>query len=512
MKQQSYYRKITRFISLLIITSYVIMLLISSIAFAYIKISAYNSIKRSQLDYYNTTLNNITSNINTNINSLNNSGAIQLCKINNFLNSPQKIETRFNNIQNFLKTINNNFFSSFYLIGDLNTNYSLFYDNESHSLEYVNFYYDDFLYESSNDNFIKHYENIFKYSKSSFESIPVPEESRQSFNKFNSNLDGKYIYYTLYDSVMCVFVFKDNYFESAFYDSTITGSSLVLKNSLDEVIYSYASDTSDKKQLEKFGALQNTNLISAKKLYLNYKPHFQFYTSDIFFLVISLIGLLISAYFAAYSSKKHCDTIFKPYRILFSFFSLLYKSHNFEQFDYSKYNSKNRSGIGKIILNSVIYNVILPFVLLSTIQMLSVYWNTRTYPQKNLEISHAHQVEQLNNEIHSWIMSLNNCANSAESTSVSNLSYNITLDKNFNVIHLPFALDSTSNSLFNESLSLIKQNYSDNANSIFYINSDYFGEHAIGLPIHNKNGTYTLAIQKIPSLGSLSSEEMAEFF
>lgn len=170
------------------------------------------------------------------------------------------------------------------------------------------------------------------------------------------------------------------------------------------------------------------------------------------------------------------------------------------------------SNISRNILTVFMLAILIPTAVSAALYLTALNITSVFFIRNKTTCSHMHLVQKFYDNFDFYISSTCSYINSwDESGEVSLLKYTVTLDNNFSLDSQPFeSLNYTSSSAFNKQLRAIKNTASENG-TLIHIDSDLFGDHALGSVYKMDDGTYLLTVFKLETIDSVIPENDTEF-
>lgn len=512
----TYQYRIKLFIILLAVLAQTFLFLTISASYINSKISAYNDVKEGQQRYYCNELDTLCVKLDNLLYLFENSGAVKFCSDNRIFADFGKTSAQYENIKSILNNsvLADRYFSGYYLIGKNINQYSFSkLDGSFSELGSLNLEYSALINDYNVNSFTKNYQRLFIFKKEDFSGINVSPEMKAAYEKMLDSLDGEIVYLTVRNDVLCIVIVNRQFLDTVFEDISVTDTSAAIANPHGEIIYSRSYDGGEFISIaENLSGKYFTYTGGMYTLITDSDIH---YTAvDICFIGLMLLCCVLIVLWAFHIAVVYSDKIMEPYRILRGFFNLNNSAEEIEELDYLNFGrtSKKRSDISKNILTAFMLAILLPTAVSSALYLTALNITSDCFIKNKTTCSHMHLVQKFYDNFDFYISSTCSYSNSSEdSGEVSRLKYTVTLDNNFSLDSQPFeSLNYTSSSAFNKQLRAIKNTASENG-TLIYIDSDLFGDHALGSVYKTDDGTYLLTVFKSETIGSVIPENDTEF-
>lgn len=427
------------------------------------------------------------------------SGALSFCSKNYVYKPHEEIEDAYSKMVSNLNysDLNQRYFQSYFLLGANDSNFSFSkVDGKVSPLGNFNINYYHLMNFDLPNAFNTNYQKFYRFDKTKLTNIKTDSGLEKEFQEFVDYLDGKFVYYTIRDNTLCLFVFNDDAFNSIFHSAKATNTAVVLKNSSGNIIYS-TPEGADNVDFDR----NYTDKNEIFELYI--KTNITFSLTDIIFILFILflsgsIIFIITRYSDLYASK-----IMEPYRILNNFFRM---NKNAEEFEMPEFNSstRKRNIIIRIFYKAYLYTILIPSILSLTFSTIALHVSTRHFSHENVMISHSH----LTNELYSNFDFFT--ANNITKTDNSHFNYTVVLDDMHNIKSHPFVTINHSNlHLFSKTVRPLAKKVK--TGMLVYINNDLFGEKAIGIFKVNSEDEITLNVIKTENIDNVSFHKTVDF-
>ena len=499
----TYHSKIKLLIILLAVISQAFLFATVTASYISSKVSSFNSLTEHQNIFYRDELDTLAVKIDNLFYLLENSGALKFCSGNTVFAPSDKTTEKFSKIKTTLgsSVFADRYFSGYYILGK-NINQVSFRYLEGNFSEpgEIKIHHENLINNYAVNSFTKNYQKLFVFNKTDFADIKVDHETSSDYIDMLEQLDGRIVYFSVQQDVMCIFIINSGFLDAAFADADITNTSAVIYNKENEAIYSTGTALTSSQQ--KYDS-EMYSLVTSSELTLT--------PTDIIFILCILICCTVIVLWAVHISKVYADRIIEPYRIFKGIFGLNNMSDNLEEINYSEFSPKKRSHISRNIFKALILAIIIPTAVSSVAYVTALNFTSDYFIRNSASCAHSHLVQRLYDTFDFYITSTGIYDSAAETTSISRLKYSVTLDENFSLDSQPFEkLNYISSSAFNKQLKEIKKTSSVNG-TLMYIDSDLFGDHALASIHKTDDDTYKLTVFKYETIGSIVPDSNTNF-
>lgn len=497
--QKFYYNKIKFFILITTLISQIFICATFSYSYLDSKLSNHKTLSESQKSYYNQAISTLSSKIDNMLYMFDDSGAIDFCSNNNIYNSYDETSKVYSDLKKNLdySDMSDRYFSGFYLLGSNSSNFSLYKLDEtfSHPYDFRLDYQSLMNFDRPND-FNKNYQNIYRFDKSSLKDLRIDNESKTSYDAFLNALDGKYVYFTIRKSVLCLLVFNDNIFDEIFKSAEINDTSVILKNNSGNIIYSTITDNTD--------LIRNDEYIETDKRFsLAVRSPIRYTWTDLIFFAMMLFVCGIIIFIMIHFSDYFAAKIMEPYRILSNFFRLNIDAEEFE-LSSPKSSTRKRIVITKIFFRAYLYTIFIPSLISLVFSTVVLNFSTGYFTAENLSITHNNTINELYDSFDFFI------AKNIANTENSRFNYTVTIDPEYNLVTYPSESQEYSNvHKFRKTLKALSPKAK--TGTIINITNDLYGERALGILKRVSDEQIYVKVIKSTSIDNISLQENINF-
>ncbi len=446
------------------------------------------------------TLNVKTDNL---IELLRSSSALELCRNNAVFLPPSNVGAQYDKIKRTLENsvLSDTYFDGYYLIGRNQNQFSISYINKTFSvmgmteLEYL-----PLIQNLENNAFTRNYQKMIAFKKDDYKNISVPEKMKNDYAKMLDTLDGKIVYYTIKDDVLCIIIYNRAFFDNIFADISLTNSSAAMLDNSGKVFCAYGdyfkTDTVIENYRDANLAAYETNMLTTV-----IKSRFYYSLPDFLFIGIMLLMCILFSGWSFKISRKYANRIMEPYSILNGFFYLNNKNDKIENFDYfdTPHCAKPRSDISKNIFYAMIFAILLPALVSSALYLSSFNLMSNRFIKDKAYLSHRHLSQQLIDNFDFYINVFCLDSDAYDDEFLTRIKYKVTLDSKYNLISIPNESQvGIINPKFVSRISEACKN-APLGKTLVYIPNDLFGDSAIGLMTRTYSGTYEVIVFKMES-------------
>lgn len=499
----SYHKKITLLIRILAICVQAFLFVTISSSYLKTKYSSYKQTLEFQKYHYFSEADALNVKTDNLIELFRSSSAIQFCRNNSVFAPPAESSQQYNRIKKTLENslLSEMYFDGYYLIGRNPNQFSISYLNKTFSsmgkleLEYL-----PLIQNYDNNAFAINYQRIFVFDKTDYSNIKVPKSMQSDYAKMLDELDGKIVYYTIKDDVLCIIIYNQAFFDEIFADIKLTDSSVVLLDNSNTAFYAKGKSFNTNSVYDN-DAIKNFPSHSTAIFTTVIKSKFHYNFADILFIGIMLLLCFAFVEWSFKISAKYADRIMEPYNILNGFFYLNNKSDEIENFDYLSlpHSAKPRSDISKNIFYAMIFAIILPAIVSSTMYLTAFNLMSNRFIKDKAQVSHRQLSQQIMDNFDFYINAFCLDFETMDDDFLTRIKYKVTLDSKFNLANIP---NESQDRIINPKFVSIISEACKNAPStkaLVYIPSDLFGDSSIGLMTQNYTGSYDVIIFKMES-------------
>lgn len=440
------------------------------------------------------------------------SSALGFCRENLIFAPPAENGLRYDKIKKTLENsvLSETYFEGYYLIGRNPNQFSISCLNKNFSsmgkleLEYL-----PLIQNYDNNAFTLNYQRIFVFDKNDYKDIRVPDAMKTDYAKMLDELDGKIVYYTIEDDVLCIIIYNKAFFDDIFADASLTNSSVVLLDNYGRAFYEKGGAFAVKSEYGK-ADIKGLPMHKTPIFTTVIKSRFHYNFADFMFIGTMLLLCILFVKWSFAVSEKYANRIIEPYNILNGFFYLNNKSDEIENFDYLSmpHSAKPRSDISKNIFYGMIFAILLPAIVSSALYLTTFNLMSNRFIKDKAQVSHRQLSQQL---VDNFDFYINVFCLGGENTGddfLTRVKYKVILDSKYNLISIPNENQvGIINPKFVSNISEVCKN-APGEKALVYIPTDLFGDSAIGLMTRTYTGTYEVVIFKMetPSFSLTNSD------